>query len=115
MYFIPFPQARYLVSASPLDDWPRSVFLVTTSAYLAVISLKLFRSVHSGCTLALRQSNPFSLRIFSGKSKPSPALLKAGYRAHYNGPGLTAFLALAYFATAQFLLVIMFKRMDFIF
>ena len=102
-------------TVSPMEHWPRSVFMVFFGAYFAVISLKFFKNINSGATIALIPKSPLlTFRVIPGKTKLTQKDLKAGFVKSYNGPASTAFLGMVFFAAAQLMLVMMFKTVEYI-
>jgi hypothetical protein len=107
-----WPAQVELVTVSPSDHWIRSIIMISFGAYFAVLSLKFLKNVTTGVTLVYSPSNPFlSLNIVKGKIKSVPK----GHKASYNGPLSTALLGLLLFAAAQTLIVMMFKRAEYMF
>ena len=105
-----------LVTVSPADDLLRTVIFVIPAAILAYLSLYFLRKVSLGSTIIVNPKNvPGTFRVFSGKQPLSSRLEKQGYLKSYNGPGASAFLGLLMFAVAEFLIVMIFKRVDYFF
>jgi|SRR3990172_9299604 len=106
------PRSFELVNVSPMDHWFRSIFYIVFGAYFAVLSLKFLKNATPGVTLIYSPNNLFaSVKVVKGKTKSAPK----GFVASYNGPLSTAFLGLLLFAAAELLLVMMFKRIDYLF
>lgn len=106
------PKGFELVTVSPMDHWPRSLFYIVFASYFAVLSLKFLKSTNPGVTLLYSPKNPFtSVKVVKGRAKSIPK----GYKASFNSPISTAFLGLLLFTAAQTLLVMMFKRVDYFF
>lgn len=90
--------------------------MVTTGAYFAVISLKFLKTVTSGATILLVPANPlFTFTVISGNAKLSQALKSRGYIKSYNGPIGTAILGMLFFIAAQMMIVMMFKKVEYLF
>jgi hypothetical protein len=108
----PLPKGFELITVSPLDHWPRSLFMIIFSAYFSVLSLKFLKSANPGVTILYSTKNILtSLKVLKGKLKSTPK----GYKASYNSPLSAALLGLLLFSAAEALLVMMFKRIDYFF
>lgn len=109
----------YLSTVSPLNDPIRFIFTFLFGVHFFMYSLRLFRFLNSGVTIILNRHHllvaPFSFQVQGGQVPLPPAKRNRGYIKSYNPPNATAFLGFLFFTASVILLVIMFKRVDYIY
>lgn len=102
-----------LITSSPLDHPGRSIFSAITAILCTILAMRLLGQVKTGVTLQAKKSKPLPFKIHKGKvslsKKPKDIL------SSYNGPVATAILGLCLYATANFMIIIAFKTVEYYF
>jgi len=112
--FLPLSTSTHFETVSPADHPLRTLLTSAPVIYLAYFSLKFLRHINSGTTITFLPRNPlFTFSVRPGRAPLSVSEKKSGFLKSYNGPIGTAFLGLLFFAAAQLLLVLIFKRAEY--
>ncbi|OGD09223.1 hypothetical protein A2397_02740 [Candidatus Amesbacteria bacterium RIFOXYB1_FULL_44_23] len=108
--------AADFITISPTDYPIRTPLFTALALLLAHYSLCFLRKVNFGSTIVVNPRNILrTFSVVSGKYNLPTKLTKQGFIKSYNGPGVSAFLGLLMFAVSEFLIVILFKRIDYTF
>ena len=109
----------YLSTVSPLNDPVRFAFTFLFGTHFFIYSLRFFHSLNSGVTILFNRHRPITtfvnLQVRGGHTQLPQRKSYYGIVKSYNSPLSTAFLGLLFFAASVVLLVIMFKRIDYIY
>jgi len=99
------------VTVSPaLHIWRTFIFSFPI-IFFSNLSLHFLRRVNSGSTIIVCPARIFtSFQVIPGKVGLTTAMKKQGCIRSYNGPLASAFLGLLLFASAEFLLILLFKQ-----
>ncbi len=103
-------------TVSPLEHWPRSMFMIFFGAYFAVLSLKFLKNIKQGSSITVHPGDPLlSFLVLNGRVNLTKLQQKQGFIKSYNGPASTAALGLLFYFAAQIMIVMMFKTIDYTF
>jgi hypothetical protein len=100
-----------LVTASPFSNLPKSIFAITMLIIFLVLTLRFVRYINKGVTL----SGPIPL--------PLPLVVRGGdvRKKHKNrittyvSPASTAILSLVFYFVAHFMIIVLFKTVNYTF
>jgi len=109
----------YLTTVSPLNDPARFIFSLLFAVHFYNYSLKFLRFLKPGATINFNRRRPIRslafLQVRPGRphitqDKTVPDIIRS-----YNSPQSTAFLGLLFYTAAVILIVLTFKRIDYIY